>query len=447
MRLKKILSFGLTMLSLALLVISCNMDYPGYKKTESGMYYKIYTKDNKDTTQVRVGSILTVHLKYGLKDSAFFDSKNSPEPIMLPVIESQYEGDFFEGVRMLRQGDSASFVLKAGNLFKTTFGQPELPEMLTDESDIYFEVRILKSQTQEEVDRDTEIRNMEMEKEEMAILEKYVMDNNIAVQPTTSGIYFIETKKGTGKAPETNGYVTAHYTVNLLGGQQLFNTRERGQAVDFKFGSQYENEGFMEVIGMMREGGRANAIVPSAMAFGAKGAGNIVPPFSTLYYDIEFIKVMSNEEFEARRAKEQEQKNAENARRQKEEPQLIEKYLKDNNITPTTILPSGLIYLEKQAGSGAKPVTGKKVKVHYTGTLIDGTKFDSSVDRGEPIEFVLGQNEVIEGWDLGIALMNVGGKATLIIPSSLAYKDRAQGRSIPPYSTLIFEVELVEAEK
>jgi FKBP-type peptidyl-prolyl cis-trans isomerase len=85
------------------------------------------------------------------------------------------------------------------------------------------------------------------------------------------------------------------------------------------------------------------------------------------------------------------------------------------------------------------------VKVHYTGTLLDGTKFDSSVDRGEPFSFTLGQGQVIKGWDEGIGLMNVGGKATLIIPSSIAYEDRDMG-VIKPYSPLLFNVELIEVE-
>jgi FKBP-type peptidyl-prolyl cis-trans isomerase len=87
------------------------------------------------------------------------------------------------------------------------------------------------------------------------------------------------------------------------------------------------------------------------------------------------------------------------------------------------------------------------VKVHYTGKLLDGTIFDSSLDSGQPFEFTLGRRAVIEGWDLGIALMNEGGKATLIIPSKLAYKERGAGEVIPPFSPLVFEVELVEAEK
>lgn len=94
-------------------------------------------------------------------------------------------------------------------------------------------------------------------------------------------------------------------------------------------------------------------------------------------------------------------------------------------------------------GTGAEAVSGKEVTVHYTGTLTNGTKFDSSVDRGEPFTFNLGAGEVIEGWDKGFAGMKVGGKRKLTIPSEMAYGERGAGASIPPNSTLIFEVELL----
>ena len=448
MSLKKILTLTIVFASISALMISCNMGaYPGFKKTKTGVYYKIYKEKNNDTTNVRVGSIVTLSLKYGLKDSVLFDSKNIKQPIVLPVTAPQYEGDFYDCLTLLKQGDSATFVLKAGPLFTKTFGQPKVPAFLTDASDIYFDVKVQKSQTQEEVDKETAVKNMELEKEETANLQAYVTKNSITVQPTTTGIYYLETKKGNGKSPFKDGYVTANYTVYLLGGEKLFSTLERGEPVDFKFGSQFENKGFQEVVSMMKEGGKANAIVPSAMAFGAQGAGSVVPPFSTLYYEIELVKIMSNDEFEAKQADKNAKKQAESAQKEKGEGASIQKYLKDNNLTPTTTLPSGLIYIEKQAGKGPKAISGKKVKVQYTGKLLNGTVFDSSVDKGQPYEFTLGQHAVIEGWDLGIALMNQGGKAILIIPSKLAYKDKGAGDVIPPFSPLVFDVELVEVEK
>ena len=108
--------------------------------------------------------------------------------------------------------------------------------------------------------------------------------------------------------------------------------------------------------------------------------------------------------------------------------------------------PSGLKYVDLIVGTGKSPVKGKPVTVHYTGWLTDGKKFDSSVDRKEPFQFVLGTGSVIAGWDEGVATMKVGGKRKLTIPPSLGYGARGAGGVIPANATLIFDVELLKVE-
>lgn len=105
--------------------------------------------------------------------------------------------------------------------------------------------------------------------------------------------------------------------------------------------------------------------------------------------------------------------------------------------------PSGLGYVIDQPGTGAQAQAGQSVSVHYTGWLTDGTKFDSSRDRGEPFEFTLGQGEVIQGWDEGVAGMQIGEKRTLVVPAALGYGDQGAGGVIPPNATLVFKVELL----
>jgi len=106
--------------------------------------------------------------------------------------------------------------------------------------------------------------------------------------------------------------------------------------------------------------------------------------------------------------------------------------------------PSGLQYEDMVAGSGASPSPGKKVTVHYTGWLLDGKKFDSSVDRNEPFVFKIGKGEVISGWDEGVMTMKIGGKRKLIIPADLGYGAAGAGGVIPPNATLVFEVILLD---
>lgn len=109
--------------------------------------------------------------------------------------------------------------------------------------------------------------------------------------------------------------------------------------------------------------------------------------------------------------------------------------------------PSGLKYEDVKVGDGAEAKAGDLVRVHYTGTLEDGKKFDSSVDHGKPFEFPLGAGRVIKGWDEGVAGMKVGGKRKLTIPPDLGYGSRGAPPAIPPNATLLFDVELLEIVK
>lgn len=128
----------------------------------------------------------------------------------------------------------------------------------------------------------------------------------------------------------------------------------------------------------------------------------------------------------------------------REEERLLTVYLQEHNITDEPTL-SGLYFIELEKGAGSRPTPGKEVTVHYRGTFINGQVFDSSYKRNKTFTFRFGVGEVIQGWDEGIARMQEGGKYKLIIPSYLAYGDESVG-PVPPYSTLIFEIELLHAD-
>src|SRR6476469_8856387 len=114
--------------------------------------------------------------------------------------------------------------------------------------------------------------------------------------------------------------------------------------------------------------------------------------------------------------------------------------------TKRTKPPSGLWYTDVATGQGDSAVAGRTVTVHYTGWLPDGTKFDSSRDRGEPFAFTLGAGQVITGWDEGVKGMKVGGRRKLVLPPGLAYGDGGAPPAIPPGATLVFEVEVLKVE-
>lgn len=164
-----------------------------------------------------------------------------------------------------------------------------------------------------------------------------------------------------------------------------------------------------------------------------------------LHASIRLISIMPKAEFQKLVQQQRQEEEAMLAMLQNQEDSLMKVYLSKNKITvkPTA---SGLYFINKKAGSGIQAEKGKLVKVHYTGYLLDGSKFDSSIDRGEPLEFKLGEGQVIKGWDEGIAMMKVGGKAKLIVPSKLGYGDRGAGQTILPYSPLVFDVELIDVK-
>lgn len=119
----------------------------------------------------------------------------------------------------------------------------------------------------------------------------------------------------------------------------------------------------------------------------------------------------------------------------------------ETKVNKMTTTDSGLKYVDVVVGNGASPTRGKQVKVHYTGTLENGTRFDSSVDRKKPFSFIIGIGQVIKGWDEGVMGMKVGGKRKLVIPANLGYGARGAGGVIPPNATLLFDVELLDVQK
>jgi len=195
---------------------------------------------------------------------------------------------------------------------------------------------------------------------------------------------------------------------------------------------------------MMSVGDSASFLVPADSFFLKTMRVNELPKFIKQGDYLKAVMKIKTIRGKKELEEEQQKKMAEQEAMMKEaegkEKPALDKYIADNKIKnkPTA---SGLIYIETKKGSGPNPKPSDMVKVHYTGKLLDGKVFDSSVDKGQPIEFPL--NGVIPGWIEGLQLMKKGGKATLIIPSSIAYGPRGTG-PIPPFAPLVFEVELID---
>ncbi len=215
---------------------------------------------------------------------------------------------------------------------------------------------------------------------------------------------------------------------------------------------------FEEALAMMGLGDSASFIISADSVYLTTFKAPSLPPYiekgSMLTFEAKLEKIITKTEAEAERNKQMQEQQAMMQKMQAEEGATFAKYLADNKITakPTE---SGLYYIESKKGNGKKPKAGEMVKVNYTGRLLNGTIFDTSDEataktagtyhkerKYEPYEFAVGVGGVIPGWDEGIMMMSVGSKGQLIIPSAIAYGAQGGG-PIPPFSPLVFDVELV----
>jgi peptidylprolyl isomerase len=232
-------------------------------------------------------------------------------------------------------------------------------------------------------------------------------------------IEYIEIEEGEGEAPEEGSIVSVHYVGTLEDGTEFDNSYERGQPIQFALGQGMVIPGWDQGIAMMKEGGQARLIIPPALAYGEQGAGGVIPPNATLTFEVELVDVSPA-------------------------PPPPPEEPTDVAEDDYTVTEEGVQYYDIEEGDGATPEAGQPVTVHYTGWLTDGTRFDSSLSRGVPVTFVYGVGQVIPGWDVGLADMQVGGVRQMVIPPEQAYGEQGAGGVIPPNATLIFEVELVE---
>lgn len=203
--------------------------------------------------------------------------------------------------------------------------------------------------------------------------------------------------------------------------------------------------GIEDALKMMAKGDSAAFIFSADSFFLKTNQMTELPPFvkpnENLVFSVKLVDVRSKKEIEENQKAQRIEQEAKMKIMAEQEKTDLAKYLADNKIT-TKPLPNGIIYIETKKGSGPSPDSLSTVKIHYHGTKFDGTVFDSSKERNEP--YVTPLMDVIPGWRLAVPMMKKGGKAKVIIPSDLAYGPYGSGGRIPPFTTLVFELELID---
>jgi peptidylprolyl isomerase len=235
-----------------------------------------------------------------------------------------------------------------------------------------------------------------------------------------SGLVYTEIESGSGGPPHPGDALTAHYTGMLEDGTEFDSSRD-GNPLVFNLAAGEVIPGWEEGFASMQAGGRRRLVIPPGLAYGERGAGNVIPPNATLVFDVDLLQIEAT----------------------------------GQEITTD----SGLKYIDRQIGRDQQtfeaitPEDGDEVSVHYTGELEDGTLFADTPATGQPHTFALGEDSVIDGLNQGVSTMKLGGSRRLIIPPELGYGDEGeeltlgdQTVSVPPGATLIFEVDLIEVK-
>ena len=289
--------FYLLMLAATVLTISSCSDYPGYKKTDAGLYYKFHVQ-NESAQKPEIGDLLTINILYKIleKDSLLFNSKANQQPTQIPLAKSLHKGDLNEAFAMMKLGDSASFIVNSDSFYLKTLMAQKVPDFIKAGNKLVFEIKlksIMKKADYEKqlAEQQAQIKVFieERKAKEPEEIKAYIKENKITVKPSAKGVYYIELKKGTGAKAESGKTVALNYTGKFLDGT-VFDSSEGKQPLSFVLGQKQVIPGFEEGISLMRVGGKAKIIIPSDQAYGENGSQSI-KPYSPLCFEIEIISV------------------------------------------------------------------------------------------------------------------------------------------------------------
>lgn len=419
-----------------LFFVSCNdkgsKQFPGFKMTKDGLYYQFH-QQNKSARTPEITDYLTVKMLCYLHDSLFYDWAETKGVAMIQFVEPHFPGDLQAAYGMMHEGDSASFYIKADSIASVYYGQN--PEQVGIAADDYFryDIKLLEVKSEEAFKAEIEEMNAERAKKSRETLAAYIVENNINVEPTESGIYIIPIESGKGRCPVKDEKVEVEYDVYTLNGELVGSSSKYDEAFSFVLGSGYAIPGWEEVLPMMHLGDKVRAIIPFDMAYGEHAVFGM-PPFTNLVYDIKLNKIITVEEQKII-AKEELNKM------KVDSEAALKRYVKENGFEKCT--SSGLYYKFEKENNGKVPSLGSVVKMKFNAKVIDGPELGSTEQLGGSYEITFGETQVLPGFREGVGMMTVGDKATFVLPYYLAYGANPYG-NVPAFSNLVFDIEILD---
>ena len=411
---------------------ACNQRFPGYKKTSDGLYYKFY-EQNTSEPKPKPTDFVRVAMACYLNDELYYDWQESQSGVYSQLTAPKFAGDLQEAYAMMHLGDSASFYVKADSIAVLYYDQDPKVVDLKPEDYFRYEVKLLEIISQKEFQANIDQLKKKMINESKEALQNYIVENNITVEPLESGIYIIPMEKGKGRCPEKGEKVELDFDAKLLNGKTIGSTIDTDKKLSFVLGDGSVIPGWEEIVPRMHLGERITAVIPFEMAYGDHDVSGI-PSYANLVYDIKLLKITTVEEQE---------KQAEEALKQmkSDSETAFQTYIKDNNIVDHT--ESGLYYSKTLVTDGQPVTRGNTARIKFVASYLDGRLLGKSEDLGEYYDFVVGKGRVVKGLDEGVGLMRVGERARFVLPYTLAYGENSHD-DIPPYSNLIFDVELLD---
>lgn len=362
-----------------------------YTTTDSGLQYAILEEGSGE--QPEMGDVVRVHYTGMLGDGTEFDSsRGGGEPFQFALGRGQVIPGWDEGIGLLREGGTAKLIIPP----ELGYGAQGSGGVIPPNATLYFDVELI-----EIVPGGPESPTA-------------VDDGDY--ETTESGLQYYVIEEGDGETAEEGQPVRIHFTFWLEDGTRLNSSIDVGQPLTFVIGQDQVPPGLEEGVVGMRVGEQRQLVLPPELAFGEQGAGDQIPPDSTVIFEVELLEILPGGP---------------------ETPAEV-----DDDDYETT--ESGLQYADLEEGDGAEVEAGQPVTIHYTGWLTDDTSFDSSYNRGEPFSFVPGAGQMIPGVDEGVVGMREGGRRQLVIPPDLGYGEQGAGDVIPPNATLIFMIEVLE---
>lgn len=336
--------------------------------------------------------VVVLHYTGMLADGTVFDSSyDRGEPIMYTLGEETTFDDWNEAIQLMRIGGRARFIIPPELLIDDAAKAPDEP--------FIYEVKLVAISSKDAYD---DIKATD-----------YVV--------TDSGLKMVDLEVGDGPEIKPGELASVHYTLWREDGEVVDSTLDRGRPFNFVLGAHQVIPGLEEGVAGMKVGGVRQLVVPPELAYGEEGYGLLIDPTENIVYEVMLVDVQPP-------------------------PPPPPAAPMPVDESAYTVTDSGLKYYDIAPGEGGELHRGQLAEIHYTAWLTDGTMFDSSLEYGNPVVIPIGVGGALPGLDEGVSSMRIGGKRQLVIPPELAYGEEGVEGVIPPNATLIFEIELIDAQ-